>query len=266
MIKKSLLVPCLILLIEVSGCSSNSNNDKILLENYFANCYSNPFLMNGLTCTKTNWEMLTNYSIAGLKGHYNVNYSFSCPSGKIKISNSTNFVTLDVSPSALGKEFTDIPVNVGVAVEGAFNATYTMTCRYRPYTNYFAYILLSNLTLKKGYQVKGGTSLCWQSVASGHYYTDHNFWPDFSKNVCTYYEKKYEKMTGAPYNVREYNAVYYFGDGNPRIEGLTTGTFYVNGSTYTSNDTADQNAYYWSKAANDVFKQYGDTAYITDFV
>ena len=264
--RKSLLLACLALLLGVSGCSSGgsaSNNDKALLKNYFANYYSSPFVMDDLKYYASDWQMVTNYDIAGLKEWYNVNYSYSCPSGKITISNSKSSVLLEISSSILGKEFMDIPVNVTVEVEKAFAATYTMTCRYKPYTGYFAELLLTNRTYKKGYyKTKGEATITWQYITSGHYYHDRTFSADFDQEMCTYYVKKYEKMTGAPYNIEEFSIYYYFGDGNPRIEGLSTGTFYIDGSTYTSENTEDVNSYYWFQYANDVFKQYGDTRYI----
>ncbi len=244
------------------GCSSSSN-DKALLKNFFENYYANPFTMKDYEHTEIKTRIITDYAIRGLEGSYIAHYSFSCASGKITFSDSTSYVSFILSPSVLSTESVDIPVTVNVEVENAFNATYSMTCCYKPYTNYFADILLANQKIKKGYRTIDKTAIAWQTITSGHYYSDRTFSVDFSQDKCTYYVKKYEKTTGSPYNIKESNIFYYFGGNDPRIEGLTTGTFFVNGSTYTSKDTEDITSYYWFQRANDVFKQYGDTDRIT---
>ena len=174
-------------------------------------------------------------------------------------------ITFTVSTSALKVDPVDIPIDVTVSADCGFNKTYTKTLRYKTYTEYFADIFAkeARVSYDSATNKNGVSELYEQSISSGHFYSDYYNIFDFNNKTYTYKLIEYEHDIYGSYNQTEYVTTYYFGDSNPRIEGLTTGTYYVGSGSYSSSDRNDDLVYFRCIQLNNLFKNYSDSRFIT---
>lgn len=262
------ILTILMVAVLLTGCSSSSN-DRKLLDQYYTMQFALPCKMDDFSLVEYTSKSVGSSNIPGLKNSYVVDFSYSFPS-VIKTSMSSGWggelIKLTVSTSALRVDPVDIPISVTAsAVNCGFEKTYTKILRYGSYTKYFAEVFAkeANILYSSATNKNGVSQLFKQSVSSGHFYTNFCDIFDFNNQTYTYKIIKYEKGTGSPYNQTEYITTYYFGDTDPRIEGLTTGTYYVSSGTYSSSNGNDNLVYSRCVKLNNLFKKYSDNRYIT---
>lgn len=253
----------------VSSCSSKYDRDQKLLKDYFTSYFSNKIEVDSLSYTQYDYMTVSDSKIPGLEGIYTVDFEFVPLDYNMTRSYKSGWggrlVSLTISTSGLSKEYVEYPVNVSVQVKGVYSETFVMTLRFKPYTHYFGKIFVADNHLSYDSIKEDGTTteIFNEWVTSGHFYKDDTYKVDFTNGTFEFKRTQYEKDTSGAYNFQHYSALYYFASNNPRIEGLSTGTFYIDGSTYNATNTLDDLTYHYSKKVNDVFKKYNDNRFIT---
>lgn len=263
---KKFLIPFLPLF-SLSCLSSCSGGDAKKLGEYFADYYDQKFEVDTFRHIEPDSRPISDQEIPGLKKVYTACFSYYSGDDNLTIvqNSGSSYIAFEVSASALSVDYVDIPVYVSVKVENVYSGNFTKVFRFKPYTYYFANILADsqNVSFHLIDNKNNVSTLSNTFVTSGHFYYCYVLTADFNHKTFTSHLQHYERETGARYNIVERDIVYYFGNDNPRIEGLSNGTYYVDGSEYAAGDSFDADAYFYCKKANNVFKLYNDTRYIT---
>ena len=260
--KKINLLAVLFVLI---GCSSG-NRDAQIMDEYLSNEYNKTISMNTFVYSHIGSEAYSEFDIRGLKNIITTTFSFSSPTGELSVTTETGkssgykFYRVRPNLEALGKSSVDLPLNVNCYCDCGLNNTYTLTLHYGPYTSYLAYIYQLNRHVSDS--SVNNNVFSYKSVRNGHFYYEHKYTFSHANTSLTYYVYSYEKDANLGiYNKQTYEATYYY-DSNPRIEGLTTGTYYVTG-TIEADNTDDSQIISAAKQLNEIFKSYSDFDYVT---
>lgn len=224
--------------------------------------------MDNLTIMEDSNDFVNSYNVPGLEESYLVYYSYSTNSSYLTITSDSKGAFFSFSSDGLRKESVEISVIVSVEAENIYSGSFTRIYEFQSYREYISYILAKEYHIPHDMIINNKSepnvsSIYRQTIRSGHFYNNYYYTVDFNNNTATFYLKEFEKGIDDPYNIHEYEAIYYFGDGNPRIEGLTTGTYYVDGSSFKSDDSKDLSAYSYATKVNDVFKRFKETEFIS---
>jgi len=256
-------------------CTSCTNKDIKLIEQYFENYFSRVEAVDTLIHTEESEKYLTSYVVPNIKKDYKARITYS-GNNDIMVVKKDDSNYLYVSFDALSSEPTEITLNVKVNLDSFFDDTFNVkdysiyemnfkkTFSYGSYISYFGNILAdyANISYDHITNKDNLTIIAKSYIRDGHFHTNYVYQMDFNKNTFEYHRVEYEKIVGSSYNHKRYEAIYYFDQNNPRIEGLNSGTYYIGQGEFTSTDSTDKEVYQYCKKINEIFKKYSDNRYI----
>ena len=247
-------------------CTSCTNTDIKLIDQYLENYFSPVKEVDDFISSEKGELYLTSVEIPRLKKVYIVHITYMGNGDILSIRDgSANY--LHISPEALSTDYTEITLTVKAGIDSLYEKTFKKTFRYKPYTNYFGNILVDSARMSYDHVTNenGKTIISKSYIDNARFHTNYLYLMGFNKNTFEYHCVEYERMLGSTHNLKKYEAVCYFDSNNPRIEGLTIGTYYIGQGEFNSTDSKDKEAYKYSKKVNEIFKKYSDSRHIQNF-
>ena len=264
--KSKLFALSILTILALPACGNKENPDYQLLRDAIQRDFS---LINMESLTHTLGYVYYNRDkVEGLSKNYTISFDVKSVGNGLEVIERKTWggsKIKDIKPklNALGMSPKNFSATLsydtlGTEPKGTIATTFVFKC----YTEYIMEIYLGMLPSSKWYEIRSD-HIFDDYVKDGHYHHEFSKYFHLEEKYVEHHGCFYEYTQGmGTYNHQEYNARYYFDD-NPRIEGLSGGTYYV-GNEFTSGGIFDAETYTFAQKVNNIFKLYGDSRYITE--